>query len=150
MPSPATAGVRSAQAAQEAAHAQASAAAANVAAAEAAVHDAERQVVDTTLSAPSDGRVGNRAVEAGNRVQAGQVLLALVDPVVWVVANFKETQLARMVVGMPVELTVDALPGQTIHGQIRQSRPGQRRAIRPASARQRHRQFQQRWCSVCP
>jgi membrane fusion protein (multidrug efflux system) len=114
----AQAAVRSAHAAGESARAQAVAAAANVAVADAAVRDAERKLAYTALAAPADGRVGNRSVEAGNRVMAGQSLLALAEPEVWIVANFKETQLARMMPGTPVELTVDALPGETLHGKI--------------------------------
>ncbi|MDB6114932.1 MAG: secretion protein HlyD, partial [Lacunisphaera sp.] len=98
----AEAAVNSAQAARKSAAAQASAAAANVAAAEAALHDAQRQLTYATLTAPADGRVGNKNVEAGNRVSAGQVLLALTEPAPWIVANFKETQLPRIVVGQSV------------------------------------------------
>jgi membrane fusion protein (multidrug efflux system) len=62
--------------------------------------------------------VGNRNVEAGNRVQAGQVLFALVEPSPWIVANFKETQLARIHAGLAVDVTIDALPGVALHGTI--------------------------------
>jgi membrane fusion protein (multidrug efflux system) len=114
----AEASVRSAEAAQVANQAEIEAARAAVAAADAAQHDAERELSYTTVRAPSDGRVGNRHVEVGNRVQAGQALLALAEPDAWVVANFKETQIARMHAGQEVELEVDALPGQTLHGRI--------------------------------
>jgi membrane fusion protein (multidrug efflux system) len=49
-------------------------------------------------------------VEAGAFVQIGQPLLAMVDPDVWVIANFKETQLAKMRPGQPVVITVDTRP----------------------------------------
>jgi membrane fusion protein (multidrug efflux system) len=114
----ANAAVGSATAAQNSVHAQIEAAHAAVAAATAALRDAERQLAYTTVTAPSDGRIGNRHVEAGNRVQAGQALLALAEPQTWVVANFKETQLAHMHPGQSAELTVDALPGQTLEGKI--------------------------------
>jgi membrane fusion protein (multidrug efflux system) len=114
----AQAAVNSAAAAQLSAHAQIEASHATVAAANAAVRDAERQLSYTTVTAPSDGRIGNRHVEPGNEVQAGQALLALAEPNAWVVANFKETQLARMHVGQDVELEVDALPGRTLHGRV--------------------------------
>jgi len=114
----ARAGVGSAEAAQKSVLAQAAAASATVAVADAAVRDADRQFAYTTLAAQSDGRIGNKNVEPGNRVQAGQTLLALAEPDVWIVANFKETQLARMQVGQEVEITVDAIPGQTLRGHI--------------------------------
>ena len=103
--------VESAQAAQQAA-------AANVQAGEAAVRDAERELSYTTLAAPTDGRIGNKNVETGNRVQAGQALFALVEPDLWIVANFKETQLARMHDGQRVEVTVDAVDGHEFMGTI--------------------------------
>ena len=106
------------QAQVESAQASLAAAQANVGASEAAVKDAERELSYTTLAAPTDGRVGNKNVESGNRVQAGQTLVALVEPDLWVVANFKETQLARMHDGQPVEITVDAIPGHTFPGKI--------------------------------
>ena len=102
----------------ESAQASLAAAQANVGASEAAVNDAERELSYTTLAAPTDGRVGNKNVESGNRVQAGQALVALVEPDLWVVANFKETQLAAMHDGQPVEVTIDAIPGHTFPGKI--------------------------------
>ena len=114
----AQAAVNSAVAAQKSAHAQVEAAHAAIAAAQAALQDAQRQLSYTTIAAPSDGRVGNRHVEPGNRVQAGQALLALAEPNPWVVANFKETQLARMQRGQDVEMTIDAIPGVVLHGKV--------------------------------
>lgn len=114
----ARASIGSAQAAQTSARAQVAAATANIAVAEAAVRDAERQLGYTTLTAPADGRVGNKSVEVGNRVVAGQTLFSLVASDAWIVANFKETQLARMHASQDVELEVDALPGHVLHGKI--------------------------------
>ncbi len=102
----------------ESAQASLAAAQANVGASEAAVKDAERELSYTTLAAPCDGRIGNKNIENGNRVQAGQALFALVEPDLWVVANFKETQLAKMHDGQPVEITLDAIPGHTFPGRI--------------------------------
>ena len=84
----------------------------------ASVTDASRKLAYATLTAPAAGRMGNRNVEAGNRVQAGQVLFALVEPNPWIVANFKETQLARIRAGLPVEISIDALPGVALHGTV--------------------------------
>ncbi len=114
----AQAGVGSAQAAQASARAQALAASASVTVLEAALRDAERKLSYATLTAPAAGRIGNKAVETGNYVIAGQLLLALADPDIWVVANFKETQLPRIRPGQDVKLNVDALPGQTLHGTV--------------------------------
>jgi len=105
-------------AAAESAQAQLAAAKASVATQEAAVRDAERELSYATIYAPTDGRIGNKNVEMGNRVQVGQALFALVEPEVWVIANFKETQLKNMRVGQPVELTVDALGGRVFTGKV--------------------------------
>lgn len=114
----ARAAVSSARAAQQSAHAQTASAEAAVAVATAAVHDAERELTYTTITAPSDGRIGNRNVEPGNRVTAGQTLLALAEPAPWIVANFKETQLTHMRVGQEVDISVDAFPGEKLHGTV--------------------------------
>ena len=130
----AEAGIASAHAAQEAATAQLAAAGAmaNIGAAE--VREAERKLSDTVLKAPMDGRIGNKNVEAGNRVQAGQTLLAFVEPDVWVVANFKETQLSKMRPGQAVELFLDAVPGRALHGTVESVAPasGAEFALLPA------------------
>ena len=60
-----------------------------------------------------------KSVEVGAFVQIGQPLLALVDPQVWVIANFKETQLAKMRPGQPVVVTVDTHPEREICGPRR-------------------------------
>src|SRR6202044_662103 len=106
------------QAAAESAEAQWAAAKASVAAQEAAVRDAERELSYATIYAPTDGRIGNKNVEMGNRVQVGQALFALVEPEVWITANFKETQLKKMRVGQPVEFTVDSLGGRVFTGTV--------------------------------
>ena len=61
----------------------------------------------TKIYAPISGHVTRKSVEIGTHVQVGQPLLALVDPEVWVIANFKETQLAKMQPGQPVTVTID-------------------------------------------
>ncbi len=129
----AKASVGSAEAAKNAAVAQGTAAKANVAAAEAAQREAERKLELTTIKAPAAGRVGNRHLEPGNRVVAGQAVLALAEPQAWIVANFKETQLAHMTPGQVVELQIDALPGQELRGKIASVSPasGARFALLP-------------------
>jgi membrane fusion protein (multidrug efflux system) len=80
---------------------------------------AELQLQHTELRAPLDGVVSRRSVEVGQVVHVGQPLLAIV-PLhdVWVVANFKETQLARVRPGMAVQVTVDAAPGRSFRGTV--------------------------------
>lgn len=128
------AAVAAAQDARTAAAAEVQAAQANMQAAEAGVRDAERLVSYTTIHAPADGTIGNKNVETGNRVQMGQQLFALVEPEVWIEANFKETQLALMRVGQPAEVTIDAIPGHTFHCRVASIAPasGAEFALLPA------------------
>jgi membrane fusion protein (multidrug efflux system) len=72
----------------------------------------------TKVTAPQDGWVTRRNVELGNYVQAGQAIMALVTPDVWVTANFKESQLDRMRVGQTVNIRVDAYPDLKLTGHI--------------------------------
>ena len=72
----------------------------------------------TTIYAPQDGTVSSRRVEEGMMVQAGSPLFTLVPDEVWVVANFKETQLRGMKPGMPVEIKVDTYPNKKFKGKI--------------------------------
>ncbi len=80
---------------------------------------AEQDAQDTVLRAPVAGVVGKRHVRAGQYVVPGQPLLAVV-PVAqaYVVANYKETQLARMRPGQPVQVQVDSFPGQAFEGHV--------------------------------
>jgi membrane fusion protein (multidrug efflux system) len=114
----AEASVAEATASMESAKAEALSARASTLAYKAAVADARRKLAYATITAPAAGRVGNKNVEPGNRVQAGQVLFALVEPSPWVIANFKETQLARIRPGLPADVTIDALPGVALHGTV--------------------------------
>ena len=80
---------------------------------------AQRDLSFTVLNAPYDGVVGNRSVEQGDLVSPGQKL-AVVVPMdkLYIVGNFKETQLGRMVPGQKVRITVDAIDGQTFEGTV--------------------------------
>jgi membrane fusion protein (multidrug efflux system) len=80
---------------------------------------AERDLSFTVIRAPIDGVIGNRAVQTGDYMQSGQRLASVVPlDDVYVDANFKETQLARLHPGQPVLISVDALPEDDIHGTI--------------------------------
>jgi len=72
----------------------------------------------TKIFAPVDGRVTRKAVEAGDYLQAGQQILSLVPTAVWVVANFKESQLENMVAGQPVAVEIDALGGRKFRAHV--------------------------------
>ena len=72
----------------------------------------------TRICAPTDGYVTAKAVEPGSYVQVGQSLLAIVPHDLWILANFKETQLTRMRPGQPVTITVDAYPGVAFPGHV--------------------------------
>lgn len=85
--------------------------------------DVDLQLSYTEIRAPAAGRIGRKNLETGNRVQPGQALMALVADEVWIVANFKETQLARMRLGQRVKLHVDAFPKQSLAGRIHSFSP---------------------------
>jgi membrane fusion protein (multidrug efflux system) len=120
------AGVQSAQAALEAAQAnvdvlkaQQQEAARTLDELKTALAKAERDLSFTVVRAPIDGVFGNRAVQTGDFVQTGQRLGSLVPlDNVFIDANFKETQLARLRPGQPVDIAVDAVPGHNIHGTV--------------------------------
>ena len=128
----ATAAARSSRAQLAAARKRAAAAAAQVTAAESqvqtaqaelhqaavAVEQADLELSYTRVVAPEEGRVTRKSVEPGVYVQPGQALMAIVPRQVWVVANFKETQLTRMRPGQPVEIRVDTYPGKVFKGHV--------------------------------
>jgi len=73
----------------------------------------------TKIYAPADGRVSRSTVEVGNLVQPGGALMSIVpDEDVWVVANFKETQLADVRPGQAVDVEVDAFPGKVFKAKV--------------------------------
>jgi membrane fusion protein (multidrug efflux system) len=85
---------------------------------QARLQQAQLQRSYTTIFAPRDGRVTRRTVEQGAYVQTGESLLALVPTNVWVVANFKETQLTHIRPGQPVRIRVDAFPKRDFKGKV--------------------------------
>jgi membrane fusion protein (multidrug efflux system) len=98
---------------------------ASVATALAKIHQAQADVDAARLSlsyakifAPADGRVTRKSVEPGDYVQTGQALLAIVPTDVWVVANFKESQLRKMKPGQPVRVEIDALGGKAFAAHV--------------------------------
>ena len=88
-------------------------------AAQAARENAALQLEYTTIKAPTTGRVSRKQVEVGQLIQPGQTLFSIVpDTGVWIDANFKETQLADIRVGQPVEIEVDAYGKCTAEGKV--------------------------------
>lgn len=101
-----------------ASRAQVATASADIEQASAAVEQAELNLSYTKIYAPEDGTVTKKAVEEGMFVQVGQALMAVVPDEVWVIANFKETQLDAIHPGQPVEIKVDAYPSKTFKGHV--------------------------------
>ncbi len=91
---------------------------AKTAVAKVAVDAARLQLSYTQVNAPEAGYVTQRSVEAGAYVNVGQPLLVIVTDRMFVVANFKETQLTHMRPGQPVTIRVDAFPGVTFRGRV--------------------------------
>jgi membrane fusion protein, multidrug efflux system len=107
-----------------AAQAQVKTAQAAVAQAQVDLQWAQQQLAYTKVYAPVSGRVTRKAVQLGQVVEAGRILLSLVEPDVWVTANFKETQITRMHTGQPVEVRVDAYPGRVFAARIESIQAG--------------------------
>jgi membrane fusion protein, multidrug efflux system len=79
---------------------------------------AELNLSYTNVTAPQDGQITRRNVDLGTFAQAGQQVFYLVTRDVWIVANFKETQLDRMRVGQLVDVKVDAYSQLYLHGHV--------------------------------
>jgi len=108
---------------------------AGVVAAEAAVAQAELNLSYTKIYAPGDGFVTRKTIEEGQLVQVGTPLMAISQSDdVWVVANFKETQLENMQIGQPVDVYVDAFPNESFHGKVEsfQAGTGSRFSVLPS------------------
>ena len=79
----------------------------------------------TSIVAPQDGVIGQRQVKPGQFVPVGgQVTVLSPLPNVWVVANYKETQLTHMVAGQKAQIRVDTFPGRTMRGHVLAFAPG--------------------------
>jgi membrane fusion protein (multidrug efflux system) len=98
--------------------AQEAQAAAQIAELQAAVRQAELDLSYTKIYAPQAGRITRKSVEPGAYVQVGQTLLSIVPDRVWVVANFKETQLRYMRAGQAATVRVDAYPDRLFRGHV--------------------------------
>jgi multidrug resistance efflux pump len=96
---------------------------ADVAAARAQLDLARIDLANTIIAAPRDGHVGEASVRAGQYVAAGSQLLFLVPEMLWVVANYKETQVRDMRPGQPAQLRVDSLGGAPLRGRVERFAP---------------------------
>jgi membrane fusion protein, multidrug efflux system len=86
---------------------------------EAELRQAELQLSYTTITAPASGHIAKKSVQPGQYVAPGQQLIALVGSNdLWIVANFKETQLDKIAPGLPVTIKVDAYPGKEFKGKV--------------------------------
>lgn len=113
------AGALSSSAQHAAAESQRKAAAAQLKMREAELHNAELQLSYTAITAPADGHVSKKNVQPGQYVAPGQQLIALVGSrKLWVVANFKETQLENLRPGQKVSIRVDAYPEKEFEGEV--------------------------------
>ena len=85
---------------------------------EAEVEEDELNLSYTKIYAAQDGKITHRTVEQGNYVQIAQPMFAIAQDDVWVVANFKETQVANMKKGQPVTIKIDAYGGRKFNGVV--------------------------------
>lgn len=83
-----------------------------------ALEQARLNLSYTKIYVPLDGTVANKSVQVGDYVQPGQTLFSAVPKEVYVLANFKETQLAHIRPGQSVSMKVDSLPGVILNGHV--------------------------------
>ncbi len=91
--------------------------------AQAALRLAQIDLANTIIRAPEGGRLSDVGVRAGQYVTSGTQLLFLVPPRIWIIANYKEAQTARMQPGQPVSFTVDALANARLKGHVERLSP---------------------------
>jgi membrane fusion protein (multidrug efflux system) len=102
--------------------------------AQAVEHQARLNLSYATIVSPQDGTIGARTLRVGQYVQAGTQLMAVVPlSAVYVVANYKETQLTNVRPGQPVNIEIDTFPGQIVRGVVDSVAPasGQEFALLP-------------------
>lgn len=110
--------VNEARAQLAAARAEADAIFAQVGESKTEVDSAQLDLSYTKIFAPCDGLVTRKQVEVGDYLQTGQTIFSLVPRDVWVVANFKESQLKNMRPGQKALVSIDALGGQTFRAHV--------------------------------
>jgi membrane fusion protein, multidrug efflux system len=110
------------------------AAEAQVQQAQASFDQAELELSYTKILAPQDGFVSHRTVQEGQLVQPDQSLLTITQGGIWVVANFKETQIEKIKAGQAVDIYIDAYPSAVFRGKVEsfQAGTGSRFNVLPA------------------
>lgn len=91
---------------------------ANIKNAEAAAKQAKISLDNTIIKAPESGQLSQVSVKVGQYVNAGTQLMYIVPKGVWIIANFKETQVANIAIGEPASIRVDALGGAKFSGHV--------------------------------
>lgn len=86
--------------------------------ARATLRQTELDLTHTKIYAPVSGRLAMKSVHDGEHLRVGQIVMTIVPSDVWVVANFRETQLEHMKPGQPVEIRVDTYPGKVFMGHV--------------------------------
>jgi membrane fusion protein (multidrug efflux system) len=93
--------------------------------AEASAGLAKLELSRTVVTAPIAGRIAKKNVDPGKYIQPGQPLMSIVDDSdLWIVANFKETQITHMKPGQAVDISIDAYPGVPFKGHVDSFQPG--------------------------
>lgn len=85
---------------------------------ESEIEEAKLNLSYTKIYAPQDGKISARTVEEGNYVQVAQQLMSIVSDEVWVVANYKETQLEQVREGQDVIIKIDTYPKKRFKGKV--------------------------------
>ena len=114
----AEANVKAAQATRESRAADLEAARAAVTVAQANVDNAALQLSYCSVYAPCDGRVSRRTVETGQQLSPGQAIMSITPDDVWVLANYKETQIEHIQVGQHVKIPIDAFKDHPFTGRV--------------------------------
>ena len=97
---------------------------AQIAQAEANLTQAELELSYTKIYAPEDGFIANKSVQEGQLVQSDQALMAVSQREIWVVANFKETQIEKIKPGQTVLIYIDAYPNLILNGTVESFQAG--------------------------
>ncbi|MDQ1771664.1 HlyD family efflux transporter periplasmic adaptor subunit [Labilibaculum sp. A4] len=98
---------------------------ANIEQKKAALERINLEIKYAVITAPSDGTMGNKSLQQGQYIQKGQTIGFMVDKKQgkWIVANFEETQIAKMKEGQEAKITIDAFPNKSFHGKIESFSP---------------------------